>query len=311
MPAAKPGSPSKSPSKPQPKPQPKPQSKPQTESQPEVPAPAEPPTDTDRPSADAPIEEIDAMTEHHETAFELANALGLEGKVILVTGGDRGIGREIVKLLEALGAVVAYTDRSDRKSHHGSLSLHADVTYPGEMEEVVERVERELGPIYGVVANAGVTRDSMFHKIHHRDWDTAISVNLTGVYNTIRPVYPLMRERGEGSIVFIGSIIGEQGGIGQVNYSVTKAGVIGMARSLAREGAFKGIRANVVAPGFVETGMTAVIPAEIREKITADIPLGRFASTMEIAWPVAMLLSPVAGGFITGAVISVNGGQRM
>ncbi len=291
---------------------PRTQSKPKSEPKPDEIEPAtEEMPETAAPAPEATTEETQTMSEKSQPEFDLKTALGLDGKVILVTGGDRGIGREIVKVLEALGASVAYTDRSDRKSHHGSLSLHADVTYPGEMEEAVEKVERELGPIYGVVANAGVTRDAMFHKIHHRDWDTAISVNLTGVYNTVRPVWPLMRERGEGSVVFIGSIIGEQGGIGQVNYSVTKAGLIGMSRSLAREGAIKGIRANVVAPGFVETGMTAVIPDNIREKITSSIPLGRFAKTLEIAWPVAMLLSPVAGGFITGSVVNVNGGQRM
>ena len=245
------------------------------------------------------------------TGLDLRNALGLDGKVILVTGGNRGIGKKIVVMLEELGAKVAYTDRSDRPGEHGSLALHADVTYPSEMESAVAQVESELGPIYGVVANAGVTRDAMFHKMTHRDWDQAMAINLTGVYNTVRPVFPLMRERGEGSFVFISSIIGEQGGIGQVNYSVTKAGLIGMARSLAREGAFKGIRANVVAPGFVATDMTEKIPETVRESITSGIPMGRFAEASEIAWPVIMLLSPTAGGFMTGSIVNVNGGQRM
>jgi acetoacetyl-CoA reductase/3-oxoacyl-[acyl-carrier protein] reductase len=256
-------------------------------------------------------EQAEDMAAKTTPEFDFKDALGLEGRVILVTGGNRGIGKRIVLLLEQLGAKVAYTDRSDRPSTHGSLALTADVTYPSEMEAAVERVEKELGPIYGVVANAGVTRDAMFHKMTHRDWDQAMAINLTGVYNTIRPVFPLMRERGEGSFVFISSIIGEQGGIGQVNYSVTKAGLIGMARSLAREGAFKNVRANVVAPGFVETEMTGKIPAEVREKITADIPMRRFADPMEIAWPLVNLLSPKAGGFMTGAIINVNGGQRM
>lgn len=240
-----------------------------------------------------------------------STSLGLEGKVILVTGGNRGIGKQLVLLLEALGAKVAYTDRSDRPSDHGSLAIHADVTYPGEMEMAAERIEKELGPIYGVVINAGITRDAMFHKMTHRDWDSTIAVNLTGAYNTIRPIFPLMRDRGEGAIVFISSIIGEQGGLGQTNYSVTKAGLIGMARSLAHEGARRNIRVNIIAPGFVESDMTDKIPANIRETLTAQIPMQRFGKPLEIAWPVATLLSPVASAFITGCVVNVNGGHRM
>ena len=238
-------------------------------------------------------------------------SLGLEGKVILVTGGNRGIGKQMVLLLEALGAKVAYTDRSDRPSDHGSLAIFADVTYPGEMEMAAERVEKELGPIYGVVINAGITRDAMFHKMTHRDWDSTIAVNLTGAYNTIRPIFPAMRERGEGAIVFISSIIGEQGGLGQTNYSVTKAGLIGMARSLAYEGARRNIRVNVIAPGFVDSDMTDKIPPPVRDSLTAQIPMQRFGKAIEIAWPVATLLSPVASGFITGCVVNVNGGHRM
>lgn len=253
--------------------------------------------------------------EHPEADHRLiatpSTSLGLEDKVILITGGNRGIGKQLVILLEALGAKVAYTDRSDRPSGHGSLAIHADVTYPGEMEMAAERVEKELGPIYGVVINAGITRDAMFHKMTHRDWDSTIAVNLTGAYNTIRPIFPAMRERGEGAIVFISSIIGEQGGLGQTNYSVTKAGLIGMARSLAHEGARRNIRVNIIAPGFVESDMTDKIPAQVRESLTAQIPMQRFGKAIEIAWPVATLLSPVTGGFITGCVVNVNGGHRM
>ncbi len=242
---------------------------------------------------------------------EINTSLGLEDKVILVTGGNRGIGRRVVLLLEALGARVAFTDRSENKREHGSLAIHADVTYPGEMERAVETIESELGPLFGVVANAGVTRDGMFHKMTHRDWDAVINVNLTGVYNTVRPAFPVLREHGEGAIVLISSIIGERGGLGQANYAASKAGIIGLGKTLAVEGARKGVRTNIVAPGFANTDMTLAVPEEIRANIAAEIPAGRFADPMEIAWPVAMLLSPVAGGYINGQVISVNGGHRM
>jgi len=243
-------------------------------------------------------------------AANLRRSLGLEGKVILVTGGNRGIGRRIVLLLEDLGARVAFTDRSETKRKHGSLTIHADVTYPDEMERAVATIESELGPLYGVVANAGITRDGMFHKMTHRDWDAVMNVNLTGVYNTLRPAFPRMREHGEGSIVLVSSIIGVRGGIGQVNYSASKAALIGMAKSLAAEGARKGVRVNAVAPGFADTDMTKAIPESIQSDLKSEIPLGRFADPMEIAWPVVMLLSPVAGGFITGALLEVNGGHH-
>lgn len=255
-------------------------------------------------------EKTETPNEERQVA-EPKDLLGLEGKVILVTGGNRGIGRTIVELLESLGAVVAFTDRSEKKHKHGALSIHADVTYPGEMERTIEQVESELGPLYGIVANAGITRDGFFHKMTHRDWDAVTSVNLTGVYNTIRPAFPLMRERGDGSIVLISSIIGERGGLGQVNYAATKAAMLGMAKALAAEGAGKGIRVNAVAPGFIDTDMVKKVPQPIRDKLTAEIPLGRFGTPEEIAWPVVMLLSPVAGGFMTGAVISANGGHQM
>ena len=234
---------------------------------------------------------------------------GLEEKVILVTGGNRGIGAAIVKKLEELGAKVAYTYRSAPGSS-GKLPIKADVTDLSSMEAVVTKVEEELGPIFGVVANAGITDDALFSKMTEEKWHNVIGTNLTGVYNTLKPIMPGMYERGSGSLVFISSVVGEQGNIGQANYAATKAGLIGLAKTLGLEGARYGVRANVVCPGFTETDMVKAIPEPVKEKILKTIPLRRFATEEEIAWATAFLLSPAMGGYITGSTISVNGGRH-
>ncbi|GIK41712.1 MAG: beta-ketoacyl-ACP reductase [Chloroflexota bacterium] len=235
--------------------------------------------------------------------------LGLEDKVVLVTGGNRGIGAAIVTLLEDFGAKVAYTYRSE-PGPRGSLPLKADVTDPAAIEAAAVEIESKLGPIYGVVANAGINRDALFSKMSHEDWDAVIATNLTGVYNTLRPILPGMYERKDGAVVFISSVVGEQGNIGQSNYAATKAGQIGLAKTLALEGARFNVRCNVVAPGFTETDMVKSIPEPVKEKILQTIPLRRFARLDEIAWAVAFLLSPLAGAYITGEVLSVNGGRH-
>jgi acetoacetyl-CoA reductase/3-oxoacyl-[acyl-carrier protein] reductase len=235
--------------------------------------------------------------------------LGLEDKVIFVTGGNRGIGAAIVALLEDFGANVAYTYRSE-PGDKGALAIQVDVTQAAGMVAAVQEVESKLGPIYGVVANAGINRDAIFHKMNHDDWDTVIGTNLTGIYNTVRPVIPGMYERQEGAIIFISSVVGEQGNIGQANYAATKAGQIGLAKTLALEGARFNVRCNVVAPGFTETDMVKSIPDPVKEKILQTIPLRRFARLDEIAWSVAFLLSPVAAAYITGTVLSINGGRH-
>lgn len=234
---------------------------------------------------------------------------GLENKVILVTGGNRGIGAAIVATLEELGAKVAYTYRS-APGPKGHLPIQADVTDPEDMERVATLVEQELGPVYGIVANAGITNDAIFSRMSHEQWHSVIDTNLTGVYNTVRPIIPSMYARKEGSLVFISSVVGEQGNIGQANYAATKAGLIGMAKTLGLEGARYGVRANVVAPGFTETDMIKAIPERVKEKILKTIPLRRFATLDEIAWAVAFLLSPTMGGYITGISLSVNGGRH-
>lgn len=246
-------------------------------------------------------------------------SLGLEDKVIVVTGGNRGLGAATVKLLQDLGAKVAYTDVNIDDPIPDALAVKADVTDLSSMEEAAQKIESELGAVYGIVANAGITRDNFFHKLTDEDWDKVIAVNLKGVRNTILPFFAGMRERNDpkvegekegASIVAISSISGDRGNLGQTNYSATKAGLIGMMKSLALEGARYKIRANAIAPGFINTEMTLAIPEKVRDKITAEIPFGRFGEPIEIAWAVAFLLSPIASSYITGEVLRVNGAHH-
>jgi acetoacetyl-CoA reductase/3-oxoacyl-[acyl-carrier protein] reductase len=237
-------------------------------------------------------------------------SLGLEDKVVLVTGGNRGIGSAIVALLEKLGTKVAYTHRSDSAWSHGALAICADVTDKAAMEAVAEQVEQKLGPIYGIVANAGITRDNFFPKLTPKDWDAVIDTNLKGVYNTLMPIIPKMYKQREGSVVCITSISGERGNPGQTNYAASKAAIIGLTKSLALEAARYGVRANAVAPGFIETDMLKPIPDKVKERILSEIPCRRFGKPEEVAWAVAFLLSPIASSYITGTVLRVNGAHH-
>ena len=235
-------------------------------------------------------------------------------RTALVTGGSRGIGAAISKALDAEGHTVAATYAGNDEAaarftaETGIRSYKWNVADYDESKAGIETVEADLGPIDIVVANAGITRDAPFHKMTPQQWTEVIDTNLTGVFNTVHPVWPGMRDRGFGRIVVISSINGQKGQFGQVNYAATKAGDLGIIKSLAQEGAAKGITANAVCPGYIATEMVMAVPEKVREKIVSMIPAGRLGEPEEIARCVTFLASDESG-FINGSTISANGGQ--
>ena len=228
---------------------------------------------------------------------------------MLVTGGNRGIGRAIAEAFVAQGDLVAVTTRSGG-APEGCLDVRCDVTDPAAVEAAFAEVEAAHGPVEVLVANAGITADGLLVRMSDDDWASVIDTNLTGSFRLAkRAVSKMMRAR-RGRIIFISSVVGLLGSGGQVNYAASKAGLVGMARSIAREYGSRGITANVVAPGFVETDMTDTLSDELKAQYKAQVPLGRYASTDEIASAVTWLASDGAA-YITGAVIPVDGGLGM
>jgi 3-oxoacyl-[acyl-carrier protein] reductase len=230
-------------------------------------------------------------------------------RVVLVTGGSRGIGQGIAERLVKAGHRVAATYRSGEVPP-GVLGVQCDVTDPDQVDMAFSQVESALGNVEVLVANAGITRDTLLMRMSDEDWDQVIATNLTGAFRVARrAARPMIRAR-FGRIIFMSSVVGQMGSAGQVNYAAAKSGLLGMARSLARELGSRGVTTNVVAPGFIETDMTAELSDDLVNKYAEQIPLGRFGSVDDIAGTVEFLAGDAAG-YITGALIPVDGGLGM
>ena len=237
-------------------------------------------------------------------------------RLALVTGGTRGIGEAIsVRLKNAGYDVVANYGGNDEvaqafKEKHGIPIIKFDVSDFDQCREAVRKIVADMGPIDVLVNNAGITRDSTIHKMTPEHWQAVLDTNLGSCFNMCRNVIEGMREREFGRIVNIGSINGQAGQYGQVNYAAAKSGIHGFTKALAQEGAAKGITVNAIAPGYIATDMVRAVPEKVLEKIVARIPVGRLGEADEIARGVEFLVSDDAG-FITGSTLSINGGPHM
>ncbi|WP_294331314.1 acetoacetyl-CoA reductase [uncultured Sphingomonas sp.] len=237
-------------------------------------------------------------------------------RVAIVTGGTRGIGEAISLALKDAGITVAanYAGNDEKAAafseRTGIKAYKWDVGDFDACAAGVQQVEAELGPVDIVVNNAGITRDGTILKMSREMWEDVIRINLGGCFNMAHAVFPGMRTRKWGRIVNIGSINGQAGQYGQVNYAAAKSGIHGFTKALAQEGARFGVTVNAIAPGYIDTDMVAAVPADVLEKIVAKIPVGRLGQAHEIARAVAFLCAE-EGGFVTGSTLSVNGGQHM
>ncbi|HAI94440.1 MAG TPA: acetoacetyl-CoA reductase [Xanthomonadaceae bacterium] len=244
----------------------------------------------------------------------------MTSRIALVTGGTGGIGTAICRRLLAQGHRVATSYRNEEKARvweqamraagHDVALFPADVSDPAQAEALIAGIENALGPVDILINNAGITRDTPFHKMDVQQWREVIDTNLGSLFNVTRPVIEGMRARRWGRIVQIGSINGQKGQYGQANYAAAKAGMHGFTLSLAQENARYGITVNTVSPGYTATDMVMAVPEDVRGKIAAQIPVGRFGTPEEIAYAVTFFL-PDEAGWITGANLSANGGHYM
>ena len=238
------------------------------------------------------------------------------GRVAVVTGGTRGIGRAICEALKAKGynAIANYAGNEEAAkaftAETGIPAVRWDVSKYDQCEEAVKKITDEFGHIGVLINNAGITRDTTLHRMTPQMWDEVIQTNLTSCFNMSRLVIEDMRNNGFGRIVNIGSINGQAGQYGQVNYAAAKSGIHGFTKALAQEGAAKNVTVNAIAPGYVETDMVRAVPANVLEKIVAKIPVGRLGKVDDISRAVLFLVADDAD-FITGSTMSVNGGQHM
>ena len=230
-------------------------------------------------------------------------------RVVLVTGGNRGIGRAIAERFVSEGYKVAVTARSG-EGPEGALTVRADVTDAAAVDAAFREVEAELGPVEIVVANAGVTKDTLLLRMTEDDFDSVVATNLGGAFRVVKRAAKGMLRARWGRVILISSVVGLYGSAGQINYAASKSALVGFARSLTRELGARGITANVVAPGFIETDMTAALPETTQADYKKNIPAGRFATPDEVAGVVTWVASDAAA-YISGAVIPVDGGLGM
>lgn len=244
----------------------------------------------------------------------------LTDRVAIVTGASRGIGRSIAEHLAQCGAKIVAVSRkaqdtadlveSINQQGGSAISVQADVAQLSDVNEMIAAAQEAFGQIDILVNNAGITRDTLMARMKEDDWDTVLDINLKGAFICTQAVAKVMAKKRYGRIINITSVVGQMGNIGQANYCASKGGLMGLTRSNARELSRRNITVNAVAPGFIETDMTAELPEKVRNEMSAQIPLGRFGSPEDIAAAVAFLASEQAG-YITGHELSVNGGMYM